>query len=60
MYYLISAHTDVGIRKETNQDSFCIKEAETPLGKVVLAVILRWNGRSRKRRACQRDGYQCL
>ncbi|OCA87668.1 PrpC [Bacillus sp. FJAT-27225] len=39
MDVLTAAYTDVGIKKATNQDSLCIKVAETPLGKVVLAVI---------------------
>lgn len=29
MRYLIAAHTDVGIKKKTNQDSYMIKEAQT-------------------------------
>ncbi|MBU3112351.1 PP2C family protein-serine/threonine phosphatase [Clostridium lacusfryxellense] len=37
--FLVAAHTDVGIKKNTNQDSLCIKTANTNLGKVVLAVI---------------------
>ena len=28
MRYLIAAHTDVGIKKKTNQDSYMIKERE--------------------------------
>ena len=28
MRYLIAAHTDVGIKKKTNQDSYMIKEAQ--------------------------------
>lgn len=31
--------TDVGNRKSTNQDSLCLKIADTTIGKVVLAVI---------------------
>lgn len=32
-------HTDIGIRKETNQDSICVKEAQTDRGDVLLAII---------------------
>ncbi|GGA79671.1 PP2C family protein-serine/threonine phosphatase [Ornithinibacillus halotolerans] len=39
MEILTAAHTDIGIQKSTNQDSLCIKMAETSVGKVVLAVI---------------------
>ncbi|MDR1272729.1 MAG: protein phosphatase 2C domain-containing protein [Clostridiales Family XIII bacterium] len=31
--------TDVGTRKDINQDSFCLKAAETPQGNVVFALI---------------------
>ncbi|WP_068673689.1 PP2C family serine/threonine-protein phosphatase [Oceanobacillus sp. Castelsardo] len=39
MEILTAAHTDVGIQKETNQDSLCVKISETSVGKVMLAVI---------------------
>lgn len=39
MKYMSAAHTDVGIRKKTNQDSLLIEEANTDYGKVLLAVI---------------------
>jgi PPM family protein phosphatase len=39
MEILTAAHTDIGIQKSTNQDSLCVKVAETSVGKVVLAVI---------------------
>lgn len=39
MEYKIALSTDVGIKKETNQDSCCIKEAETEKGNILLAVI---------------------
>lgn len=39
MKYLTAVHTDVGIRKKTNQDSALIMEAETDIGNVLLAVI---------------------
>lgn len=39
MGFLSIAHTDVGIRKNTNQDSVLIKEASTDRGRVLLAVI---------------------
>lgn len=34
-----AAVTDAGIRKRTNQDSYCIKEADTPQGKIGMSVI---------------------
>lgn len=39
MRYLVTADTDIGISKETNQDSICFKHASTPLGEVVMAII---------------------
>lgn len=39
MKFLTAAHTDIGIRKKTNQDSALIMEAETDLGRVLLTVI---------------------
>ena len=39
MNFLTAVHTDIGIRKKTNQDSALIMEAETDLGRVLLTVI---------------------
>jgi PPM family protein phosphatase len=39
MEVLAAAYTDRGIKKPTNQDSLCLKVADTSVGKVVLAVI---------------------
>lgn len=39
MNYQIALHTDVGIKKDTNQDSLCVKQAETDKGTVLLAVV---------------------
>ena len=39
MDFLIAAHTDVGIRKKTNQDSVLIKVADTDCGKVCFAAV---------------------
>ncbi|WP_147534589.1 PP2C family protein-serine/threonine phosphatase [Bacillus marasmi] len=39
MEVLTAICTDVGIKKATNQDSLCLKVAETSIGKVVLAII---------------------
>lgn len=39
MVFIVELHTDVGIRRSNNQDSLCVKEAETPQGNVLLAVI---------------------
>ena len=39
MRYLIAAHTDVGIKKKTNQDSYMIKEAQTKMGRIFFGVL---------------------
>lgn len=39
MSYKFASHTDVGIRKSTNQDSYCIREAETDKGTVLFALL---------------------
>lgn len=39
MGFLSIAHSDVGIKKDTNQDSVLIKEASTDYGEVLLSVI---------------------
>ncbi|HRR76036.1 MAG TPA: protein phosphatase 2C domain-containing protein [Ruminococcus sp.] len=39
MKYMTAVHTDVGIKKKTNQDSALIMEAETEIGNVLMAVI---------------------
>ena len=39
MEYKIAIHTDIGIKKQTNQDSCCVMEGLTEKGKVILAVI---------------------
>lgn len=39
MVFLSIAHTDVGIKKSTNQDSVLIKEANTDYGHVLLSVV---------------------
>lgn len=39
MRFLTAAHTDVGIRKHTNQDSSLLMEAQTDVGSVLLSVI---------------------
>lgn len=39
MKYLTAFHTDVGLTKETNQDSICIKSATTSMGDVLMAII---------------------
>ena len=39
MNFLTAFHTDVGIKKKTNQDSLLIHQAQTDLGNVLLAVI---------------------
>lgn len=39
MNYQIAVHTDVGIKKDTNQDSLCVKQAQTEKGTILLALI---------------------
>lgn len=39
MKFSAAAETDVGTSKDTNQDSACVKIAETPKGQVAMAVI---------------------
>ncbi len=39
MDFIISASTDVGLQKETNQDSVTVKVAQTSIGKVCMAVL---------------------
>lgn len=39
MDYKIAIHTDVGIAKDTNQDSLCVKQAETEQGNLLLAMV---------------------
>lgn len=39
MNFLVSASTDVGLAKDTNQDSFVVKIVETPRGAMVFSVL---------------------
>lgn len=39
MNFLTATHTDVGIKKKTNQDSMLVQQAATDFGNVLLAVI---------------------
>lgn len=39
MRYMVTADTDIGISKNTNQDSVLVKHASTELGEVVLAIV---------------------
>lgn len=39
MNYQIALHTDIGIKKDTNQDSLCVKLAETEKGNVLFAIV---------------------
>ena len=39
MNFLTAVHTDVGIKKSTNQDSALVMEATSDYGNVLLAVI---------------------
>ena len=39
MNYIISANSDIGIKKSTNQDNLFVKVFNTPTGKMTLAVL---------------------
>lgn len=39
MNFIVSARTDIGITKTTNQDSLSVKVANTPQGRMVFAVL---------------------
>ena len=39
MNFIISANTDIGISKTTNQDSLTVKHLTTPLGTMVFALM---------------------
>ena len=39
MYFLTAAHTDVGIKKKTNQDSLILQQASTDYGPIMLGVL---------------------
>jgi len=39
MNYKIAFHSDIGIAKDTNQDSCCVLEAETAKGNVLMAMV---------------------
>lgn len=39
MNFIISASTDIGIKKSTNQDSLTVKILDTPQGKMVFALL---------------------
>ena len=39
MNYMVAYHTDIGLRKSTNQDSIAVKMMDTPAGRAVLAIV---------------------
>ncbi|MBR3759632.1 MAG: serine/threonine-protein phosphatase [Ruminococcus sp.] len=39
MKYIVAAETDIGITKKVNQDSICVKNAETKQGNVALVLV---------------------
>lgn len=39
MKYIVAAETDIGITKKVNQDSLCVKNAETKQGKAALVMV---------------------
>lgn len=48
MRYIVATHSDTGIKKQVNQDSLCVKVANTKAGQAVLAVICDGMGGLRK------------
>ena len=61
MEFVAEAYTDVGIKKETNQDSALIQEADTAAGKAILAVICDGMGGLSKGEVARRnvkDGFK--
>ena len=46
MEYIATYHTDVGTRKETNQDSLAIKVVNTKEGNVAFAIVCDGMGRT--------------
>ena len=39
MNFIVSANTDIGITKSTNQDSLSVKVINTPLGRMTFAIL---------------------
>ena len=39
MHYSAIANTDIGITKETNQDSLCLLRADSKVGEIIMAII---------------------
>lgn len=39
MRFVVIADTDIGIAKDTNQDSVCVKHAQSPVGEVLMAIV---------------------
>ncbi len=39
MSFCVEMHTDAGVRKKTNQDSICVKEAQTDKGNILIAIV---------------------
>ena len=39
MRYIVAADTDIGIHKSVNQDSVCVKTAETDTASVALIMV---------------------
>ena len=39
MNFIVSANTDIGIVKDTNQDSLSVKVINTPIGRMSFAVL---------------------
>ena len=60
MNFLTAFHTDVGIKKNTNQDSLLINQAQTDIGNVLLAVICDGMGGLAKGEVASACMIQCF
>lgn len=52
MKFIAIADSDIGIVKDTNQDSLLIKHADTPRGEVLLAIVCDGMGGLTKGEVC--------
>lgn len=48
MKFVVAAHSDTGIKKQVNQDSLCVKVADTKKGQIAMGVICDGMGGLRK------------
>lgn len=58
MHFTVTADTDIGIAKETNQDSVLFKHGTYSGGEVLMAVICDGMGGLAKGRTCKCNSYK--